>query len=146
MNKIVSIIISFFLFGLVLAQEPDIELREIRFGEDPKEVYFTVHNIGQTDVRDVTVFVDGQPFKNIKTKLAPQKGVEFSLFLDSGEYLIEAQTSEQAYDSVDLLIGEGRSSEIFESDSYVKSQSVKLVVVLVIVTLIILLLIKKLNL
>lgn len=105
---------------MVFAQEAKIKLRQTGFGKIPKEVHFTVHNIGETLITNVTIFVDGNVSKMIKGITSPGKGFAFFLYLDPGEHLIEVKTPEGAYDSVRVTV-----SSIQEKPPYIPPEEPK---------------------
>jgi len=93
-----------FFSNFILAQEAKVEIKHFGSGRTPNEAYFTIHNVGEVTITNVTIFIDGERFKTIKTLLPPGEGFETILYLDQGNYHIEVRTPEGAYDSIDVNI------------------------------------------
>jgi hypothetical protein len=104
-TKMITIVfLSFLLLSIVFAQETKIKLRNTGFGKTAKDVYFTLHNVGETIITNVTIFIDGNEFNTMQGTIPPGKGFEFILFMDPGQHLIEARTPDGAKDSVVVTV------------------------------------------
>ena len=93
-----------FIGNLVFAQEPQVLLNYVGYGETIKEVFFTIHNSGDIKITNVSVFVDGIEYRTIEAILLPKEGLQTFLYLDPGEHLIEVKTLEGAYDFLNINI------------------------------------------
>lgn len=105
MKKII-LLTFFLLFSLAFAQEAKIKIELVGFGETQKETYISIHNVGETPVTNIEIFVDGKKYTTIQCFLEPGKGLEKLIFLPSGKHKIEAKTPEGAYDF--LIVGVSR--------------------------------------
>jgi hypothetical protein len=112
MKKLIIVsLVSIIVFTAVYSQEAKIELTKKGYGDNPRQVYLTIHNTGNKAVSEISILVDGQEFRIIKAKLTPTRGFEFSLFLDPGTHLIEAKTLEGGYSSLEVVVSSVDPSE-----------------------------------
>ena len=109
MKKILIVILL--LISLVLAQEPQVKLNHFGYGKTPQEVKFTIHCLGEIPISNMTVYVDGKEYKNIYAYLTPKTGIELSAYLEPGKHLVEVNSSEGAYDSLELAISDSQENQ-----------------------------------
>ncbi|MCX6822013.1 MAG: hypothetical protein NTW30_04520 [Candidatus Aenigmarchaeota archaeon] len=103
-KEIITIVFFLFLLELVLAQEAKIDIENSGFGKTPKEVFFTIHNVGTVKITNPTVYIDGKEYEKTSSSIAPNGGYEVMYYLEPGEHLIEVRTPEGAYDSVKITV------------------------------------------
>jgi len=96
---------------ILLAQEARIDIEHTGYGQTSREAKFTISNIGEIRITNITLLVDGEEHKTITGGSSPGNGLMTSLFLDPGEHLIEAITPEGAYDSLNLTISSAIEKE-----------------------------------
>ena len=108
MNHKLFVVFGFFLLilSIAFAQVPEINLIHVGFGETQRDVVFSIRNIGEVAVRDITLLVDGEVYDIMRGVLGPEKGLHKKLTLEPGDHLIEVRTSEDAYDSLELMISD----------------------------------------
>lgn len=104
--KIALIYLLLFL-PIVFAQTPSMEMNVIGYGRTSQEVYISFQNTGDIQLTDVTISIDGEEHEKIDVSFSPGKSFVDVLFLEPGEYLIEARTPEGAYDSLSLNVVKG---------------------------------------
>jgi uncharacterized membrane protein len=104
MKKIMMLVFIIFFCSSVFAQEAEIKLEHVGYGETQEEVYFTIHNVGDTPITNVIIYVDGKYFETIQGRLSPGRGLEKILHLKPGEHTIEVRTPEGAYDYLNVSI------------------------------------------
>jgi len=92
------------LIDPVFAQEAEVIINHIGFGENVREAYFTIHNSGEIFITDISLYVDGKNQRTIEATLPPKQGLQTTIYLDPGEHLIEVRTPEGAYDSLEITI------------------------------------------
>lgn len=113
MKKIFTIIfVLIFFFIIVNAQEAKIAINHIGYGKTLNEAIFTIHNTGTIQITDINVTVDGKLYEQINAALSPNKGLQTSIYLGSGEHLIEVRTPEGAYDSLSLTISSAKEKPV----------------------------------
>jgi hypothetical protein len=149
MKKLKTIFMVMLLLPLVLAQGAQVKIQHYGYGETPQKAKFTVHSIGGTPISNITIYVDGEVYKQVNTYLTPNKGISTTINLEPGTHTIEVETSEGAYDSMELQIST-ETQEINpapEEKTFVQTNNFKLVLALgVIAVVVIWLLMKKQNL
>jgi len=143
MKKILIVILL--LIPLVLAQDPQIKLNHFGYGKTPQEVKFTIHCLGEIPISNMTIYVDGEKYKNIYAYLTPKAGIELSVYLEPGEHLIEVNSSEGAYDfevvTVSSVINKEAQPE--EVISFTKSNTFKVVAIFVAISVVVVWLLMK---
>lgn len=94
MNKLLSIIIIFFLLIPLIQSDENIKVRVIGYGKSLDEVHIQIYNTGNTNLKDIEVFVDGSKYKEINTLVPPGKSIQDILFLDfNTKHTIEVKSS-----------------------------------------------------
>ncbi len=100
MKKIILLALILFI-PVVFASESQIILNHYGFGKAGNEVLFTVHNIGNTTLTNISIFVDSKLYTYFEGKITPKNGLPFSITLAPGDHLIEAR-ADDAYSSVNF--------------------------------------------
>ncbi len=147
-KKIGKLIFLVVLLNISFAQEAQININKKGLGENPQEMYFTIHNTGEIDITNVKISIDGKKVKTIQSKTSPNKGFEVSFLLKPGEHLIEAETPEGAYDSLKVTISPVRKKDSAKSEkdlvkSFTETIDFKALLIFGIVSLVIVWLIMK---
>jgi hypothetical protein len=135
-------VLTGFLFSLFLlyplnAQRIGISIEHFGFGKTLQEARFSIYNVGETVISNVTIFVDGIEKKTIEGLTSPGNGFATTLYnLDPGSHLIEIKTPEGASDSVDIdipSVGETPTTTILEKSSDNQNNIIWVVVISLIV-------------
>lgn len=100
MRRIMIAIAILLLLNVAMAQDSSIDIKHTGYGEDPRQLYFIIKNSGETTLKGITIYIDGEEYEKIKGSFGPGIKIEKSIFLQPGEHLIEVKTEEGAYDSV----------------------------------------------
>jgi len=104
-KRIVSIIVFLILFiQTSSSQEPKISIEFKGYGRTTREVYFTVRNIGNTPLSNITISVDGVEHRPYHSRIGPGMAVQIFLNLNPGEHFVEVSTLEGASDSINVSI------------------------------------------
>ena len=146
MKKTIAMVFLIFLMNSALAQGANITLTKKGYGENPREVYFTLHNTGDTIITDVEISVDGKEFKTIRGKSSPAKGFEFLLYLEPGEHLVEVRAPEGAYDSETVMVSSVENKEYNPQGqviSFTKTNTFKAVAAFVVISVVVVWLLVK---
>ena len=130
--------LTFFLFflSIVSAQRIGISIENYGFGKTSQEARFSIYNIGETVISNVTIFVDGREYKTIEGLSSPGNGFVTTLYLDPGDHSVEVRTPEGAYDNVSVKIfsvKETPTTTIQEQSSYIENNIMWIVVIFLIV-------------
>ncbi len=101
---LIQTIIGFCILS-ALAGAQEIKIGHVTYGNTPSEIFLTVGNVGNETLTDISVYVDGRKYQTFRGgKLLPNKAVKFFIYLQPGEHTIEVNTTEGAYDSLDIII------------------------------------------
>jgi len=104
----IGFIIGFFtILSIVIAQQSKIELDFIGYGTTYRENIVSFTNMGEVNIEGLTIYLDGQEFKEIDLVLMPGYGIQHNFLLEQGEHLIEARTPEGAYGSITVTAKAG---------------------------------------
>jgi len=144
-NKIMPIILILTLTLIpVYSQQTKVKIEQSGYGQDEREVHFTVYNTGEIPITDVTFYVDGKLFKIIKGLSNPGDGFNAILILERGNHLIEIKTPEGAYDSLNLTISGAKETPIIEEPKFLEKNKLFIgVIVIIIIIVIVLWLLKE---
>ena len=92
----------------VCAQEAELEMKFVGYGQSYQEIYISLTNAGEITISDITIYIDEEVYKTIEGVSASGTTFEEVLFLEPGEHLIEARTPEGAYASLSVTASEGQ--------------------------------------
>lgn len=122
------------LLPLGLAQEMGIKIGHIGFGDTAQQAIFTIHNTGDAELSNVSVYVDDEFVKSLDVVLAPKRGVELVLALEPGKHTVRAEASEGVSDSVGVSIaGEIQTEKIVSTQTLLEDYQQPLAVGIILV-------------
>jgi len=141
------LIIVFLLLLPIVQAKAEISVEQVGYGKNNNEVYFNIFNTGDVLLNDVAVWVDGT-VRSVGGKISPGKGFELFLFLQSGSHFIEVNSSEGAYDSLNISIASFKERpkppEIEEKKtSFLEENKLLIVSILIVLIIVILFLLSK---
>lgn len=102
------IMIILLLMPVALASPVGIRMQIAGFGPTGQEVYVSFTNIGDKTVTGITVSVDGKLYKNIQANLGPGDKIENVIYLENGNHVLQAITSQGYHDSLTVTIAAGQ--------------------------------------
>jgi len=144
-NKIMSIILILTLTLIpVYSQQAKVKIEQSGYGQDEREVHFTVYNTGEIPITDVTFYVDGKLFKIIKGLSNPGDGFNAILIMERGNHFIEIRTPEGAYDALNLTISGAKETPKIEEPQPLKENRILIgVIIIIIIAVVVLWLLKE---
>jgi hypothetical protein len=137
--SIFGFILFTLLISIVSAQEASISIENIGFERTAQNPRISIYNTGEALISDVTIYVDGREIKTIQGLTSPGKGFITTLSLDPGEHLINVETAEGAFDSMEIKISAAKEKSSSSIEELAKTNPVWLAeIVLILVFLLVL--------
>jgi hypothetical protein len=130
-SLILGSIIFIFLIPSLIAQEAEIRVEHIGYGQTAQEPRFSIYNTGEVRITNVIISVDGKEYRTITGVSEPRIGFTTTLRLNPGEHLIEVRTPEGAYDSLTITISSAEEKSPITTEETVSTLQENLIWIII---------------
>jgi hypothetical protein len=109
--NVVFLVSLLLLSALASAEDARLNMSLVGYGKTYQEVHIALKNTGNLTIKDITLYVNGGAYKTLQITLGPGKTFENVLFLNEGQYMLEARSPEGTYDLLNVTSSMGEVSQ-----------------------------------